>query len=53
MLKQNAKEEDWIEENKINLSDREENVNNPDEEFKMVYSDDNYKIMKVVKAEKG
>jgi len=53
LLKQNAKEEDWIEENKINLSDREENVNNPDEEFKMVYSDDNYKIMKVVKAEKG
>jgi len=51
LLQQQSKENNWIEGNRKLLADREGKTVIPAEEFDLVYTDDNYKIMKLLKAE--
>ncbi len=51
LLQQQSKENNWIEGNRKLLADREGKTVIPKEEFKMVYFDDSYKILKLLKAE--
>ncbi len=50
LLRQHTEEDGWIESSYNVLSGMREQSGNREEEFTMVYTDDNYKIMKLVRA---